>query len=98
MKDLGPSTAKASDKLGNASQSMSLAEGHLGNGHPGVQAPCRGRLPIPCSRRGMIWTRNGRNFWMNLTARCASRWLPICRKCWTGRKAFEVRPKQWCSV
>jgi hypothetical protein len=35
LKDLGGETARVADKLGNASQSMSLAEGHLGAGHPG---------------------------------------------------------------
>jgi hypothetical protein len=39
MKDLGPEAAKAGDKLGSAAQSMSLAEGHLGNGHPGQASP-----------------------------------------------------------
>ena len=34
VKDLGPGPAKATDMLGNASQSMSLAEGHLGAGRP----------------------------------------------------------------
>jgi hypothetical protein len=42
MKDLGGEAAKAGDKLGNASQSMSLAEGHLGNGHPGEASPLQG--------------------------------------------------------
>ena len=43
MKDLGAETAKAGDKLGNAAQSMSLAEGHLGNGHPGQASPLQGK-------------------------------------------------------
>jgi hypothetical protein len=43
MKDLGGETAKAGDKLGNAAQSMSLAEGHLGNGHPGQASPLQGQ-------------------------------------------------------
>ena len=43
MKDLGAETAKAGDKLGNAAQSMSLAEGHLGNGHPGQASPLQGQ-------------------------------------------------------
>jgi hypothetical protein len=43
MRDLGGEPAKAGDKLGNASQSMSLAEGHLGNGHPGEASPLQGQ-------------------------------------------------------
>ena len=39
MKDLGPEPAKAADKLGNAAQNMSLAEGHLGKGNPGQASP-----------------------------------------------------------
>jgi hypothetical protein len=43
MRDLGDQPAKAGDKLGNAAQSMSLAEGHLGNGHPGNASGLQGR-------------------------------------------------------
>jgi hypothetical protein len=43
MKDLGGDSAKAGDKLGNASQSMSLAEGHLGNGNPSDASPLQGQ-------------------------------------------------------
>jgi hypothetical protein len=43
MKDLGGESAKTADKLGNASQSMALAEGHLGGGHPGDASPLQGR-------------------------------------------------------
>jgi len=39
MKDLGNEPAKAADKLGNAAQSMSLAEGHLGKGNPSQASP-----------------------------------------------------------
>jgi hypothetical protein len=42
MKDLGGEPAKAGDKLGSAAQNMSLAEGHLGNGHPGEASPLQG--------------------------------------------------------
>jgi hypothetical protein len=43
MKDLGGESAKAGDKLGNAAQSMSLAEGYLGNGRPGQASPLQGQ-------------------------------------------------------
>jgi bacterioferritin-associated ferredoxin len=43
LKDLGGETAKSGDKLGAASQSMSLAEGHLGAGHPGDASALQGQ-------------------------------------------------------
>jgi bacterioferritin-associated ferredoxin len=43
LKDLGGETAKSGDTLGNASQSMSLAEGHLGAGQPGQASPLQAR-------------------------------------------------------
>jgi bacterioferritin-associated ferredoxin len=43
LKDLGGETAKSGDTLGNAAQSMSLAEGHLGAGQPGQASPLQAR-------------------------------------------------------